>query len=651
MRYPIILITLLLWTLLFLPASGQIIADFNFQDISDVPASLLKNSVPGAPDALAIHPNARGADGGVYVLQDESVRGHENINLDVPDELFTPYGSVYLEWEWMVQEESLWLIHGRGTNNSGIYHSSLLGFNIRYYTKPAPDAEPVYHYTDFAPPAISPLENNVISKIGFHYNQEEGLAYLYVNGELKWRSDSHFDPTPGAPLVWVYEENYLTIGANANGEGSETPSLYRFRMFETPCPPVAAPVASGAEICPGEQAVLTAGGGEDGNYLWFDSENAEKPIEGETGSTFTTPELNAPKTYFVALSDGDCQSERIPAEVSVLSLPDAPSVTGGERCGPGTVTLTAKGGTEGSYLWYRNATDADPVEGEVNSTYTTENLSASGAFYVSVKGEKCESERVRVEAVVHPVPAPPVSQTVERCGPGEVTIDIKMQNSTDASAFQWFRRQEDSAPSHEGNNNILVVDAVKDTTVYVRSYNGNCFSEKVPVYIKINPLPALNAGEDKTILKGESVQLLASGDITEVKWSPSSGLDMNDILTPVASPAFSTTYVVTGKNASGCEITDTLTVNVVQEYPVPNAFSPNNDGLNDYWEIPGIENYPECKIMIFNRWGNQIFYSEGYQEPWDGTFNGREPEPGTYYFTIILNNELDPVKGTLAIVR
>ena len=639
----------ILWTLSFSPVLGQAIADFNFEDNSDVPNSLLKNSVAGAPDALRIHPNARGIDGGVYVVQDETDPGHENINLDLPEELFIPYPEVYLEWEYMVQEEALWLINGRGPHNSGIFHHSVMGFNIRYYTLPAPDAEPVYHHTNFSAPAIPPLEKNVISKIGFYYNQEEGLAYLFVNGVEKWRSDSHFQATPGEPLYWMYEEDFITVGANSNGDGSDTPSLYRFRIMETPCPEVSPPQASGTQVCPGETAILTATGGADGSYRWYESENALQPVAGFTGDSFPTPALENPVTYFVSLMDGDCESERIPVTAEILPLPDAPLAEDQENCGPGAVTLTASGGNEGSYRWYTAPSGSSPIE--TGGTFTTEVLTSSKAFYVSVTNANgCESTRTRAEAIIHPLPLPPATQNIDQCGPGEVAVNLKTQNNTDAASFRWYRRKEDTAPSQEENTHLLKVKVTRDTVLYVSTSKGNCESEKVPIYIKVHELPELEAGEDQTILKGESVQLLATGDITGIKWSPKKGLDMDNIMSPMANPSYTITYTVTGTNSGGCEVTDTVTVHVTTDYPVPNAFSPNQDGLNDLWEIPLIDQYPRCRIAIYNRWGNQIFYSEGYPNPWDGTFNGKELPSGTYYYSLQLNEELE-VKGTLSLIR
>ncbi len=67
---------------------------------------------------------------------------------------------------------------------------------------------------------------------------------------------------------------------------------------------------------------------------------------------------------------------------------------------------------------------------------------------------------------------------------------------------------------------------------------------------------------------------------------------------------------------------------------VYDAFSPNGDGKNDVWHIPGIENYPNCSVKIFNTWGVAVFTSKGYGTPWDGKYKGNDLPSGTYYYVI-----------------
>ncbi len=89
-----------------------------------------------------------------------------------------------------------------------------------------------------------------------------------------------------------------------------------------------------------------------------------------------------------------------------------------------------------------------------------------------------------------------------------------------------------------------------------------------------------------------------------------------------------------------------ITINTVTDeitQLIPNAISPNGDGKNDVWKLEFIRLlYPDAEILIFNRWGQELFYSKGYAEPWDGTYNGEKVPDGTYYYVINLNDESEP---------
>jgi gliding motility-associated-like protein len=82
-----------------------------------------------------------------------------------------------------------------------------------------------------------------------------------------------------------------------------------------------------------------------------------------------------------------------------------------------------------------------------------------------------------------------------------------------------------------------------------------------------------------------------------------------------------------------------------------NAVSPNNDGVNDEWLIPGMQNYPEATVAIYNRYGHKMFESTGYHTPFNGRRNGNELPIGTYYYIIDLKRGCGLLKGSLTLVR
>src|SRR5690606_30661936 len=103
-------------------------------------------------------------------------------------------------------------------------------------------------------------------------------------------------------------------------------------------------------------------------------------------------------------------------------------------------------------------------------------------------------------------------------------------------------------------------------------------------------------------------------------------------------PKETTKYTLVVTTLSGCEISKDLTVNVHIDPNIPNAFSPNGDGINDTWSIKYLETFVKADIRIFNRYGQEVFYSKQYTDAWDGKYKGQEMPLGVYYYIIEPNN-------------
>jgi gliding motility-associated-like protein len=84
---------------------------------------------------------------------------------------------------------------------------------------------------------------------------------------------------------------------------------------------------------------------------------------------------------------------------------------------------------------------------------------------------------------------------------------------------------------------------------------------------------------------------------------------------------------------------------------IPNAFTPNGDGVNDTWNLPALAFYPNCALNIFNRYGQSIYKSTGYGVPWDGRYNGVNVPAGVYYYIIDLKNNRPVLSGNLTVIR
>lgn len=150
------------------------------------------------------------------------------------------------------------------------------------------------------------------------------------------------------------------------------------------------------------------------------------------------------------------------------------------------------------------------------------------------------------------------------------------------------------------------------------------------------PMPIANAGKDLQVMKGSSVKLKAEqhADNRSYLWSPGESLGEADQPEVTANPTSTTEYTLRVQSAAGCVAEDKVVVIVFPPLNIPNAFSPNGDNINDKWQIGNIDQFPEARVQIFNRYGQEVFLSKGYKAPWDGTLNGKPLAIATYYYVI-----------------
>lgn len=172
--------------------------------------------------------------------------------------------------------------------------------------------------------------------------------------------------------------------------------------------------------------------------------------------------------------------------------------------------------------------------------------------------------------------------------------------------------------------------------------------------VVVNPTPVTDAGPDKVVLEGGSVQLtptLITDYPVNYEWTPIATLDNPNTATPMASPVVDTRYRLTITSEFGCSTSDDVLVKVLLAPVIPNIFSPNGDGINDRWEIEHLESYPGCVIQLFNRYGQMVHKIVNYSSPWDGRINGKDAPVGTYYYIIDPRNGRKPITGYVDIIR
>ena len=103
---------------------------------------------------------------------------------------------------------------------------------------------------------------------------------------------------------------------------------------------------------------------------------------------------------------------------------------------------------------------------------------------------------------------------------------------------------------------------------------------------------------------------------------------------------------------NGCRLDTSIIITDLTAECIPNVFTPNGDNVNDFWELEDSFLYLESTITIYGRFGKKIFESIGYKDPWNGTNKkGRSLPDGTYFYSIILKEGVETIRGTITILQ
>lgn len=171
-------------------------------------------------------------------------------------------------------------------------------------------------------------------------------------------------------------------------------------------------------------------------------------------------------------------------------------------------------------------------------------------------------------------------------------------------------------------------------------------------------VPFVDAGpRDTAIVVGQPLQLFAESEAENFLWTPSTGLNNPFIQNPIALLSSDQEYIVRIIVEGGCEATDTIMVKVYKLKPgfyVPNAFTPNNDGLNDQLKPIAIGLKSMKYFNVYNRAGQLIFTTQKLNKGWDGTFKGSPQDSNTFVWTaegVDYLGNLIVDKGTFTLIR
>ncbi|MHA4807022.1 gliding motility-associated C-terminal domain-containing protein [Flavitalea flava] len=226
--------------------------------------------------------------------------------------------------------------------------------------------------------------------------------------------------------------------------------------------------------------------------------------------------------------------------------------------------------------------------------------------------------------------------------------------------YQWINNTE--GLSNTGIPNPVALAYLTTTYTVQASDEHYCFIHKVDVSVTVRPLPTVTAGPDIIVQAGYDATLTPTGsdDVTQWNWLPEKYLNCYHCASPLCTPLASTEYTVMVKNQYGCKASDTMVVAVdckEARVRIPNAFTPNNDGVNDVFIIKGISIIKH--MAIFNRSGEKVYERNNFisgerEHCWDGTFKGQRCPSGTYVYFVEMECPTGGVfsrKGSFVLIR
>ena len=368
---------------------------------------------------------------------------------------------------------------------------------------------------------------------------------------------------------------------------------------------------------------VASGGTQPYNYLWSNNETTQD-ISGLSNGTYSV-DLTDDNGCSLSNQESIFEPDLLQATAQVDN-----SICSGQPFGSAIVT-TSGGSGEISYSW-SNGDNTQNLIDVIADNYT-----------VTISDENDCTNQIPV-TITEPFPFTPTFNVVDLSCFGESSgrIDVQLSGNSPPYTYLWNNGQSISSI-----NNLSAGDYILQV-----EDDNNCFEEfqisvLEPAKITINYI-AYNAtcqeNDDGSIITNVSGGLLPYNYL----WSTG---DISPNLENINKGQFSFSVTDANNCISSSEIIDVNFEGLDGCIEVPTGFTPNNDGIHDEWTIYGLYNFPNCKISVYNRWGQSVFYSEGYGIAWDGKSDGVYLPTATYYYIIELRESDKVFNGTVTIKR
>jgi gliding motility-associated-like protein len=404
----------------------------------------------------------------------------------------------------------------------------------------------------------------------------------------------------------------VTVATPEGCEGSASVSV-----LESPNP--VPQIIGEASLCEGQATTLSAGAAFD-TYTW--------------SSGATTPSITVSTTgaYSLTVTNAAGCSGQDLFQVTVHPNP-SPSISGNLSFCEGSSTILSVSGAFASYQW------------STGDTAPSLAVTTAGTFQITVTDTNGCSGTTSASTTVLGLVNPTLTSIPSGVCPGQ-EIQLLASGGTD---YLWL---EGAAMLSDPTipNPTVTLETSASFSVEV---SNDCNSEVISIDLIVNT-PQGEAGPDLNVLLGREVTLSASGGI-RYTWEGPSALSCTDCPNPRTSPTASGHYVVRIEDVNGCITLDSVFVEVFDDLDrvldLVNTITPNGDGINDILVIKGLESFDANSLTIFNRWGEQVFHQDNYQNGFDGTYKGKLLPSGSYYYILRLWPGDRVVKSVLIILH
>ncbi len=270
----------------------------------------------------------------------------------------------------------------------------------------------------------------------------------------------------------------------------------------------------------------------------------------------------------------------------------------------------------------------------------------------AIWGVCSRNDTITVNILHKPVPYAGLDTTV--CS--DRTTAVLYGSATNLSGTVNYAWSDTTNLQTPHNDVTIATPTLTETFTLTVTDNYGCnfsVTDDVTVFVR-DPVPAF-AGNDTIAVINEPHQLLGSGGVA-YDWLPAYPLNLASIANPLATLDHDQQFTLTVTDDIGCIGHDTMFVRVYPgpAYHVPNAFSPNGDGLNDIFRVvpAGISNTEWFRV--FNRFGQLVFETNQWLKGWDGTFKGKKQPMGNYVWMLKgtdKNGKVIEMKGTVLLIQ